>query len=152
MLPEKNRGSIWSPSCPSVRLFVRPYVRTYVPNWFLAHNFVMWSRILNIFYRNNYHIEMMCRAQHLGRYLEGQGHSITLQLNRIRPLTSLFEVWFYNHLWQLTSLFNTYSGSITRFDRLLFSLKSMPLPFHCSPEFLDCEHSNYTVSKSTLRN
>jgi len=32
---------------------------------------------------------MTCRAQHLGRYLEGQGHSMTLQQNRVRPITSL---------------------------------------------------------------
>ena len=31
-----------------------------------------------------------------GCYLEGQGHSMTLQQNRIQPITSLFEVGFYN--------------------------------------------------------
>ena len=29
--------------------------------------------------------------------VEGQGHSMTLQQNRIQPITSLFEVGFYNH-------------------------------------------------------
>ena len=29
-------------------------------------------------------------------YLEGQGHSMTLQQNRVRPITWLFEVRFYN--------------------------------------------------------
>ena len=33
-----------------------------------------------------------------------------------------------------------------------FSLKSMPLPFHCSPEFLNCEYSINAVSKSTTGN
>ena len=33
-------------------------------------------------------------AQHLGRYLEGQGHSMTLKQNRVRPITLLFEVEF----------------------------------------------------------
>jgi hypothetical protein len=33
----------------------------------------------------------------LGRYLEGQGHSMTLQQNRVRPITSLFKVGFYNY-------------------------------------------------------
>jgi len=37
---------------------------------------------------------MTCRAQHCGRYLEGQGHSMTLQQNRVQPITSLFEVPF----------------------------------------------------------
>ena len=31
---------------------------------------------------------------HLGRYLEGQGHSMTLKKNRVRPITLLFEVRF----------------------------------------------------------
>ena len=38
----------------------------------------------------------MYRAQHMGRYLEGQGHSMTLQQNCVRPITSLFEVGYYN--------------------------------------------------------
>ena len=33
-------------------------------------------------------------AQHLGRYLEGQGHSVTLKQNCVRPITWLFEVEF----------------------------------------------------------
>jgi len=31
-------------------------------------------------------------VQDLGRYLEGQGHSMTLKQNRVRPITLLFEV------------------------------------------------------------
>jgi len=52
-----------------------------------AHNFVIWSRILQLFHRNDYFIETPCRKQHLGRYLEGQGHSMTLQQKRVRPKT-----------------------------------------------------------------
>jgi len=52
-----------------------------------ANNCVIWSRILKIFYRNDHHIEMTWRAQNLGRYLEGQGHSMTLQQNRVWPIT-----------------------------------------------------------------
>ena len=37
-------------------------------------------------------------AQNLGRYLEGQGHSMTLQQKRVLPSTLLFEVGFYNYL------------------------------------------------------
>jgi len=40
---------------------------------------------------------MACGAQHLGRYLEGQGHSMTLQQNRVRFITLLLEVSFYNY-------------------------------------------------------
>jgi len=36
--------------------------------------------------------------QDLGRYLHGQGHSMTLQQKRVRPITFLFEVGFYNYL------------------------------------------------------
>jgi len=31
-------------------------------------------------------------AQYLGRYLEGQGHSMTLKQNSVRPITLLFKV------------------------------------------------------------
>jgi hypothetical protein len=33
-------------------------------------NFVVWSRILQLFHRNDHHIETMCHTQHLGHYLE----------------------------------------------------------------------------------
>jgi len=59
-----------------------------------AHNFVIWSRISKIFNRNDHHTETTCRAQRLRRYLEGQGNSMTLQQNRVRPITVLFEVGF----------------------------------------------------------
>ena len=54
-------------------------------------------------------------VQHLGRYLEGQGHSLTLQQDRVRFITLLFDVGFYNYFRQTTSVSNTNSGSITRF-------------------------------------
>jgi len=47
---------------------------------------------------------MTCRAQHLGRYLEGQGHSMTLQQNRVRPITLLFEVGFYNYFTEMITI------------------------------------------------
>ena len=59
-----------------------------------AHNIVILSRNLQLFHRNDHHIETMCRVQNLGRYLEGQGHSMTLQKNRVRPITFLFKVGF----------------------------------------------------------
>ena len=69
-----------------------------------AHNFVIWSRILKLFHRNDHHIATTCRAQHLGYDIEGQGHTMTLQQNRVRSITLLFEVGFYNYFWQTTSL------------------------------------------------
>ena len=42
-------------------------------------------------------------TQHLGRYLKGQGHRMTLQQKRVQPIqlgngtTLLFEVGFYNY-------------------------------------------------------
>jgi len=62
-----------------------------------AHNFVIWRRISKLFHRNDHHIEMTCRAQHLSRYLEGQGHSMTFQQNSFRPITLWFKVKFYNY-------------------------------------------------------
>jgi len=59
-----------------------------------AHNFVFRSRISKLLHRNDHHSARMCRAQHLGLFLEGQGHSMTLKQNRVRPITLLFEVRF----------------------------------------------------------
>jgi len=57
----------------------------------LAHNFVIWCPVSKIFYKNDNHIESTCRSQDLGRYLEGQGHSMTLQQNRVRRHN--FVIW-----------------------------------------------------------
>jgi hypothetical protein len=46
----------------------------------------------------------MCRVQHFGRYLEGQGHSMTLKQNRLLPVTSLFEVGFYNYFTEMITI------------------------------------------------
>jgi hypothetical protein len=46
----------------------------------------------------------MCQAQLLGRYLEGQGHSMTLQQNRIRPLTLLFEGEFLKYFTEMITI------------------------------------------------
>jgi len=62
-----------------------------------ANNFVFWSQISKLFHRNDHHIETTYRAQHLGCYLEGQGHSMTLQQNGVQPITLLFEVTFRNY-------------------------------------------------------
>jgi hypothetical protein len=71
---------------------------------FQAHNFVIWSRILQLFHRNDHHIEKTCRAQHLGRYLKGQGHSMTLQQNRVQPITLLFKVGFNNYFTEMINI------------------------------------------------
>ena len=44
---------------------------------------------------------MTCRVQDLGRYLEGQGHSMNLQKNCFHPITLLFEVGFYNYFTEM---------------------------------------------------
>ena len=62
---------------------------------------------------------MYC-AQQLGRYLEGQGHSMTFQQNSFRPITLWFEVRFYNFFWQTTSLCPIpIRGALPGSDRLL---------------------------------
>jgi hypothetical protein len=70
----------------------------------LAHNFIIWSRILLLFHRNDHHIVMTCPVQHLGCYLEGQGHRITSQQNLVQPITSLFEVRFYNYFIEMITI------------------------------------------------
>ena len=47
---------------------------------------------------------MTCRAQHLGRYLEGQVQSMTLQKNCVRPITLLFEVGFRNYFTEIITI------------------------------------------------
>jgi len=59
--------------------------------WCPAHNFVIWSRISKLFYRNDHHVDATCHAIYLGRYLEGQGHSMTFKQNSFRPIT--FVIW-----------------------------------------------------------
>jgi len=66
-----------------------------------AHNIVIWSRISKLCYRN---VETTCRVQHLGPYLEGQGHSMTLQQNRVRPITLLFEVGFQKYFTKMITI------------------------------------------------
>jgi len=67
---------------------------------------VIWSQILQLFHRNDHHIETTCRVQYLGCYREGQGHSMTLHQNRVWPKTLLFEVRF-----------------LTTFDKLLLCVQ-----------------------------
>jgi hypothetical protein len=86
----------------SVRQSVRTSVRTYVPNSCPAHYFVIWSCILHLFHRNDHHIKTKCCTQHLGRFLEG--HSMTLQQNRVRPITSLFKVGLYNYFTEMITI------------------------------------------------
>jgi len=45
-----------------------------------------------------------CVAQHLGRYLEVQDHSMTLQQIRFRLITLLFEVGLYNYLTEMITI------------------------------------------------
>ena len=69
-----------------------------------AHNFVIWSKILQLFYIIDHHIATTCRAQHLGRYLEGQGHSMTLQQNLVRSIILLFNVGFRNNFTEMITI------------------------------------------------
>jgi len=50
----------------------------------------------------------MCREQHLVRYLEGQCHIITLQQNRVRLITLLFKVGFYNYFTEMITVLRWY--------------------------------------------
>jgi len=43
-------------------------------------------------------------AHQLGCFLEGQGHSMTLHHNRVRPITLLFEVGFQNYFTEMITI------------------------------------------------
>jgi hypothetical protein len=118
-----------------------------------VHNCVIWSRILQLFHRNDHHIETMCHAQHLGRYFEGQRSQHDLEAKSY-PAHN-FVIWSrilqlfhrnYHHIETISSaqhlgcfytlnfvcditltevylpVSKTYSGSITRFNWLRFSV------------------------------
>jgi len=51
----------------------------------LVHNFVFEVPFLKLVHINDHHINKTCGKQHLGRYLEGQGHTMTLQQNVSGP-------------------------------------------------------------------
>jgi len=97
MLPEKISGEHIVTA-----LSVRPSVRT--SHSCPAHNFVIWSRISKLFYRNDHHVKTTCCALHLGCYLEGQGHSMTLQQNRVRSITLLFEFGFQKYFTEMITI------------------------------------------------
>jgi len=95
---------------------------------------VIWSRISKMFHRSDHHIEMACRAQHLGRYYEGQGHSMTFQHNRVRPITSLFEVLFKNYFTEMIPYWDDVSrtkfGSLSWRSRSQHDLSAKSSPVH----------------------
>ena len=43
-------------------------------------------------------------VQYLSRYLEGQGHSMTLQQKCVWPITLLFKVVFYNYFTEMITI------------------------------------------------
>jgi len=69
-----------------------------------AHNFVIWSQILQLFYIIDHHIDTTSHTQHFGRYLEGQGHSMIFQHNCVRPIMLLFEVLFKNYFTEMITM------------------------------------------------
>jgi len=69
-----------------------------------THNLVIWSLILKLCHRNDHHIETTCCGQDLNLYLEGQCHSITLQQNRVLPISLLFGVGFYNYFTEMITI------------------------------------------------
>jgi hypothetical protein len=74
-----------------------------------AHNFVIWSLILQLFHRNDHRAETTYHMQHLG---------VFYTLNFVCDITlTLQEVYL--------PVFKTYSESITWFNRLLFFFNSI---------------------------
>jgi hypothetical protein len=79
-----------------------------------AHYFVIWSRIWQLFLRNDHHIKTTYRATFGCFYTLNFVCDITLTIQEVYLPVS-----------------RTYSGSITRFNRLLFALGSV-YPTHVS--------------------
>jgi len=69
-----------------------------------ANNLAIWSRILKLVHRNDHSIEATCRAYFFGRYLEEQGHSMTLQQYCVRLITLFVEVRFQNNFTEMITI------------------------------------------------
>jgi hypothetical protein len=91
-----------------------------------AHNIVIWSRILQLFQTNDHNIETTCHAQHLGCYLDGQGHSMTLQQNCVRPITSLLLVGFDNYFTEMITILRRCVAHNIRVATLKVKVTSWP--------------------------
>jgi hypothetical protein len=59
---------------------------------------------LKQFHRNDHHFEMTCHVNHFGRYFERQDHSMTLQKNRVPPITLFFKVGFENYFTEMITI------------------------------------------------
>jgi len=102
----KNFGGAYSRRLvrPSVSPSVRPSVSPSVRQIRVRPITLLFEVVFR-----NYFTEMttMLRrrvAQHLGPYLEGQGHSTTLQQNHVRPITLLFEVRFRKYFTEMITI------------------------------------------------
>jgi len=96
-------GTIGLPSVrPSVSLSVRPSACPLKSGSFDNLKTIEARRMkLGMFIgRNVYNMH----AHHLGRYLEGQGHSVTLKQNCVRPITLLVEVEFKNYFTEMIAI------------------------------------------------
>jgi len=124
-------------------LSVRPSKRT--SHSCPANNFVIWSRISKLFHRNDLHIEMTCHAQHLGRYLEGQGHSMTLQQNCVRPITSLFEVRFQKYFTEMITILSRQVASNIWVATLKVKVTAWPCSKIVSRLYLCYLKSDFTI-------
>jgi len=62
----------------------------------------------------------------LGRYLEGQGHSMTLQQNHVRPISWLYEVWFYNYFTEMITILRRHVANNIRVDTLKVKVTAWP--------------------------
>jgi len=110
-----------------------------------AYNFVIWSRILQLFHRNDHHNETTCHAQHLGHYLEGQGHSMTLQQNRVRPINLLLKVRFWKYFKEMITILRCHVALNIVSGQKLCDLKSnfTSIPQERSPYWDDVSRATF---------
>ena len=87
----------------SVRASVRPSVSPYVP--FVSGPLLRYlkSDFKTFLQKWPPCLDNVSRSK-LGPYPEGQGHSATLQKNRVRPITLLFEVGFWKYFTEMITI------------------------------------------------
>jgi hypothetical protein len=73
-----------------------------------VHNLIILSYILKLFHRNDHYIEMMFHVQYLGGPPWRSRSQHDLQENRVRTITLIFIVGFYNCVTEMITILRQY--------------------------------------------
>ena len=83
--------------------------------------------------------------QHLGRYLKGQGDSMTLKLNRVQTIISLFEVGFQNYFTEMMTILRRRVASKILVATLKVNVTALPWSKNVSGPLICFLKSDFTT-------